>query len=237
MKSSINSDSVSMPRLVITGSEGLIGRELARHFAESFTILKLDLALGHDLTDEAFVSQWFAENRDLYGMIVAHAFNPVPTPDAIKIEPTDVTLGEIRGYFEVNTVSAFNICRHFIANNKGGTIVNISSLYSVQSPRHDIYQNFVKPIGYSLSKAAVVAMGKYLATYYAPDFRINTVILGGVADPKQDRTFVSNYSQNVPMKRLMRSDEVISVFDFLLDHRSSYVTGSEVFVDGGWTSW
>lgn len=225
------------PRLVITGSEGLIGRELIRHFENQFSIFRLDLVLGHDLASDEFVSQWFAENRDLYGMIVAHAFNPVPTRDARKVEPIDVPLDELRRYFEVNSVSAFNVCRHFIANNTGGSLINISSLYGVVSPRHDIYQDFVKPIGYSLSKAAVIAMGKYLATYYAPQFRINTVILGGVADPAQDPTFVSDYSRNVPMGRLMNLNEIFSVFDFLLDNRSSYVTGSEFVVDGGWTAW
>ncbi len=230
-------NTVSKPRLVITGSEGLIGRELTRHFGGRFAVLALDLALGHDLSDDQFVSQWFAENRDLYGIIVAHAFNPVPTRDARKVEPTDVPLAELRRYFEVNTISAFNVCRHFITNNARGAIVNISSLYGVLSPRHELYRDFVKPIGYSLSKAAVVAMGKYLATYYAPQFRINTVVLGGVADPAQDPAFVSNYSRNVPMRRLMNLNEVFSVFDFLLDEGSSYVTGSEFVVDGGWTAW
>jgi NAD(P)-dependent dehydrogenase (short-subunit alcohol dehydrogenase family) len=227
----------SKPNLVITGSEGLIGRELTRHFENRFSILRLDLDLGHDLTSDAFVSRWFAKNRELYGMIVAHAFNPVPTSGAHRIEPIDVSLDELRRYFEVNSTSVFNVCRHFIGNNTGGSIVNISSLYGVLSPRHDIYRDFVKPIGYSLSKAAVIAMGKYMAAYYAPQFRFNTVVLGGVSDPAQDATFVSNYSRNVPMGRLMKLNEVLSVFDFLLDDRSSYVTGSEVVVDGGWTAW
>ncbi len=224
-------------KLVITGSEGLIGRKLCEHFGRTYEILKLDKALGHDLTDEAFVAKWFKENKDLYGMIVCHAYNPVPTKDSKKVEPTDVPLAEVREYLEVNTISAFCVCREFIRNNKKGSIVNMSSIYGEVSPKHDIYKDFVKPIGYSLSKAGVAIMSKYLATYYGPDIRVNTVVFGGIADPKQEPGFVKQYSAHTASKRLMHLDEVIPVFEFLLNEKSTYVTGTEVHVDGGWTAW
>ena len=116
-------------------------------------------------------------------------------------------------------------------------IINISSLYGAVSPRHDIYTNFTKPIGYSISKAGVVIMSKYLATYYAPDIRVNTVVFGGVSGLTYDPEFVTKYAAHTPMRRLMRPDETISVFEFLLDERSSYATGAEFYVDGGWTAW
>jgi len=227
-----------MKRLVITGSEGLIGKKLAAHFEKEYEVLRLDRTLGHDLTDEKFVAEWFAKNTGLYGIIICHAYNPVPLKGTTKrIEPTEVPLSEIRDYFEVNSVSAFDICRHFIKNNKSGSIINITSLYGRLSPKHHIYKDFVKHIGYSMSKAALSAMTRYLATYYAPDIRVNAVLFGGVADPNQDADFVSNYSSHTPMKRMLRSDEILSVFEFLLDERSSYVTGTEIVVDGGWTAW
>ena len=224
-------------RLVITGSEGLIGKKLVKHFKKDFEILKLDIQLGNDLSDEKYVKDFFKSNTNLYGIIVCHAHNPLPTPDAKDVKPIDVTLNEIRDYMEVNVVSAFNVCRHFIDNNSGGVIINLSSLYGRLSPKHFIYSDYTKPIGYSMSKSALVLMSKYLATYYAPKFRINTVILGGVHDDKFHPDFYSNYSKNVPMGRQMHIDEVTSVFDFLLDEKSSYVTGTEIAVDGGWTAW
>lgn len=230
----------TLPKLVITGSEGLIGRKLCSHFGGRFKILRLDIALGHDLTDDAFVREWFVKNKGLYGMIVCHAYNPIaPRAGAKskKVEPHDVLLDELRSYFEVNSISAFNVCRNFIKNNTGGVIVNVSSLYGTVSPRHDIYSNFVKPIAYSMSKAALNIMTKYLATYYGPKFRLNTVVFGGVPSGKQDRQFVIEYSKYTPLKRLMTIDEVTSVFDFLLSQKSSYVTGAEIFIDGGWTAW
>src|SRR3989344_164866 len=224
-------------KLVITGSEGLIGKKLAAHFKDTYEVLPLDRTLGHDLSDEDFVKKWFGEHTGLYGMIVCHAYNPVPTKDSKKIEPTDVPLSEVRDSLDVNAVSAFSVCRNFIKNNPKGSIINISSLYAAVSPKHHIYKDFVKHIGYSMSKASVVIMSKYLATYYAPDIRVNTVVFGGVEDPKQDAGFVKKYNAETPMKRMMRLEETISVFEFLLDERSSYVTGTEVYVDGGWTAW
>ncbi len=224
-------------RRVITGSEGLIGKGLVSHFSALYEVISLDLSLGNDLSDEAFVEKWFRENSGLYGMIVCHARNPIPVKSSKKIEPTDISLADVRRYFEVNTISAFSVCQHFIKNNKKGVIVNLSSVYGALSPRHEIYKDFVKPIGYSMSKASIVIMSKYLATYYAPDIRVNTVVLGGVADSKQDLNFVKEYSLHTPAGRLMNLEEVTSVFDFLLSEKSSYITGSELYVDGGWTAW
>ena len=102
--------------------------------------------------------------------------------------------------------------------------------------RHFIYKDFTKPIGYSMSKSAVVLMSKYLSTYYSEKFNINTVIFGGVYDERFDKSFVNNYNKNVPMNRMMNVDEVTSVFDFLLDEKSSYVNGTELIIDGGWTA-
>lgn len=224
-------------RLVITGSEGLIGRKLVEHFKDEYEVLSLDLSLGNDLSNPEFVSKWFAENKNIYGMIVCHAYNPVPSKNTKKVEPIDLPLSELRDYLEVNVVSAFDVCRNFIKHNSKGTIVNISSIYGTVAPKHHIYKDFTKHIGYPISKAAVAMMSKYLATYYAPDIRVNTVMFGGIADPKQDSYFVSEYSANVPFKRLMNVEETLSAFEFLLDEKSSYVSGSEIFVDGGWTAW
>ena len=136
----------------------------------------------------------------------------------------------------VNVISAFDVCRNFIKNNKKGKIINVSSLYGEVAPKHHIYNNFTKHIGYSLSKSSIIMMTKYLATYY-PNFNINTVILGGVYQKEFDTNFVKKYSQNTPKNRMMDVSEVTSCFEFLLKEESSYVTGTEIKVDGGWTAW
>ena len=225
-----------MKKIVITGGEGLIGKKLKEYFSQKYKIISLDISLGHDLTDNTFVKKFFKENKNIYGLILLHAYNPLPLKETKKIEPVNFELDELRDYMEVNVISAFDVCRNFIKNNKNGKIINVSSLYGEVAPKHHIYNNFTKHIGYSLSKSSIIMMTKYLATYY-PDFNINTVILGGVYQKEFDINFVKNYNQNTPKKRMMNINEVTSCFDFLLKEESSYITGTEIKVDGGWTAW
>lgn len=225
-----------MKKIVITGSKGLIGRKLTSHYRNLYDIEELDLALGHDLTDEKFVNEWFSLNKNIYATIICHAFNPVPHQHSKKIEPVDFSLKEIRDFMETNLISAYNICRNVIKNNDCGRIINISSIYGIKSPKHFIYKDFTKHIGYSLSKGSVIMLTKYLATYYK-SFNINTIVLGGIKTPQQDETFINNYSHNVPKGRLMDENELTSVFDFLLNEKSTYISGTEIQVDGGWGSW
>lgn len=225
-----------MKKLLITGSEGLIGTKLKEYFSNKFKVLCLDISLGHDLTDEKFVKQYFIDHKDLYGVIILHAYNPVPVKNSIKVEPVDIPLSEIQDYLHVNVISAFDVCRNFIKNNTSGKIINVSSLYGEVAPKHYIYNNFTKHIGYGLSKSSVVMMTKYLATYY-PEYNINTIVLGGVHQEGLDDKFLSGYNNNTPKKRMMDINEVTSCFDFLLNENSSYITGTEIKVDGGWTAW
>ena len=78
-----------MKKVVITGGEGLIGTKLKEHFKDKFEVLSLDISLGHDLTNENFVKRFFEENKNLYGLIVLHAYNPLPLKNTTKIEPVD----------------------------------------------------------------------------------------------------------------------------------------------------
>ena len=203
---------------------------------KKFEVISLDISLGHDLTDHSFVEDFFSNTKNLYGLILLHAYNPLPLKETNKIEPIDFELIELKDYMNVNVISAFDVCRNFIKNNKKGKIINVSSLYGEVAPKHHIYNNFTKHIGYSLSKSSIIMMTKYLATYY-PNFNINTVILGGVYQKEFDTDFVKKYSQNTPKNRMMDVSEVTSCFEFLLKEESSYVTGTEIKVDGGWTAW
>lgn len=233
----INTMKKTLPKIVITGSEGLIGKALAKHLTARFRVLPLDLKLGHDLNDEKFVNKWFALNRGLYGLVICHAFNPVPGRRSKKVTPENVPLSELRDYLETNVLGPFKLISEFVKNNKSGRIITLSSIYGQVSPRHDLYSNYVKPIGYSISKGAVVMMTKYLAAYYAPDHLINSISLGGVADQTIDPKFKRQYEGNIPAGRMMKIKETLPVFDFLLDSKNTYTTGADILCDGGWTAW
>lgn len=223
-------------RVIITGSEGLIGKRLVKDLAKKYKIIKLDLKLGHDLNDERFISNFFKKTKPIYGLIICHGLNPQKN-EKFNNDPLTLNTSSVSEYFENNLISPFNLCRYFIKNNKNGKIITISSLYGMVSPKHFLYKKSFKHIGYCMSKSSVIMMTKYLATLYAKNFNINSVVLGGVITKNIDKGFVKNYSMTSPKKRMMTSKETSGIFEYLLSKKSSYATGGVFTIDGGWTSW
>ena len=102
-----------------------------------------------------------------------------------------------------------------------------------------IYKNGDRrtPEIYGATKAAVINLTKYFATYMAPNnVRVNCISPGGIYN-NQDNDFVENYSKKVPMNRMGNENELLSTVEYLLSDQSSYVTGQNIIVDGGFTSW
>jgi len=222
-------------KIIVTGSEGLLGREICKFLEKENDVIRLDLALGHDLSDESFVKKWFKKNK-ANSLINCFALNDHVEKGSKRPTLFDISLDSFSNYMQVNLTSLFSVCREYARNNKSGSIVNFSASTGIVSARPDLYDGGHKHIGYSVSKAGVINLTKFLAVHLAPKIRVNCVAPGG-AQSSQNKQFIKKYSDLTPMKRMMKTDELNGIIDFLCSCNSSYVTGATFVIDGGWTAW
>lgn len=168
---------------------------------------------------------------------------PGPTKTyLIEDIPTEV----FRGVLEVNLLGAFNALQVFgpaMVQLGRGSIINIGSLYACVSPDARFYDHlgskppFLKPPAYGASKAALVNLTRYLATHWGPSgVRVNALSPGGV-EGGQDDAFKRKFTARVPMGRMAKAPDLGGPLIFLASDASSYVTGIELMVDGGFTAW
>ncbi|MBA2302648.1 MAG: SDR family oxidoreductase [Acidobacteria bacterium] len=152
-----------------------------------------------------------------------------------------------RSVLDVNVTGVF-LCSQVVGGRLAaagrGSIINIASIYGLVSPDQRIYEyrrergeEFFKPAAYAASKSALLNLTRYLATYWAPsNVRVNTVSFAGVFND-QDPDFLKEYTRRVPLGRMARPDEYNGAILFLASDASSYMTGANLVLDGGYTAW
>jgi len=124
---------------------------------------------------------------------------------------------------------------------KKGSIINFSSTYGLVGPDQKIYENkkkkfFIKNPAYPTSKGGIIAFTKYLASYWGDkNIRVNCIVPGGVEN-KQNKIFIKNYSSKTALGRMANSEDLNGIIHLLCSKNSSYITGSTIVVDGGWTA-
>jgi NAD(P)-dependent dehydrogenase (short-subunit alcohol dehydrogenase family) len=248
---------------VVTGGLGQLGRVYARGLAErGMRVATFDIASGDapegvrayeiDITDRAAIeealrgieTEWEAPH-----VLVNNAGLDSP-PDAPveEVGPfEDYPEASFDAVMDVNVKGTLLCCQVVggaMAREGRGSIVNVSSVYGLLSPVQDLYafrrdrgETFVKPVAYSVSKSAILNLTRYLATYWAKaGVRVNTLTLAGVWND-QPAEFLEAYAARVPMGRMLEASEALGAVVFLASDASSYVTGANVVVDGGWSAW
>jgi 2-deoxy-D-gluconate 3-dehydrogenase len=213
------------------------------------------LAVPTDITNPGAVHSLVEKTLSEFGrldiLVNSAALDPKFDPDAVS---KGITPGAFEDYpldlwnsaLNVNLTGMFlmtQACvKPMIAQGKKGTIINICSTYGLNGPDQRIYikegkRVAFKPVYYTVTKAGVMGFTKYLAAYYAgTEIRVNALTPGGVYN-NHEEYFVQNYSAKTIIGRMAQKDEMNGALLFLASDASSYMTGNNVVVDGGWTAW
>jgi NAD(P)-dependent dehydrogenase (short-subunit alcohol dehydrogenase family) len=237
-------------KIIVTGSEGLIGKAVKGYLDYlGHETIGLDAKTSFfDANSEPDVISYMKKEAD--ALINCFALNhhipeyKITRPELVEsqkkkaesVKLMGISLDSFEDYLKTNVTALFSVCREFKRNNPKGSIVNFSSTYGIGSPRPDMYGDGEKHIAYGVSKAAVIQLTKHLATHWAPDMRVNCIVPGGIENG-QSQEFIDAYSKHTPMGRMAKVEEICGLVEFLISDKASYCTGGVYPVDGGWTAW
>lgn len=237
--------------VVIADTNLSAGEDLAHALsAEGYPVM----AVQTDVTAPESVQNMVAAAVKAFGRLDILVNSAALDP---KFDPQHATARSGSGAFEdfpleawdqalaVNLTGAFLCCQASVQpmlKQGGGVIVNLSSIYGLTGPDQRLYQlpgrlPGYKPVYYSVTKAGILGLTRYLATYYAGrNIRANALTPGGVYNGHDD-DFVKAYSARAVLGRMAEKDEMNGALLFLASDASAYMTGANLVVDGGWTAW
>lgn len=213
----------------------------------------LAIGVGVDVTNPDSVSDMVARAVGEFGsldvLVNSAALDPKFDPGNLEAQSANAfetyPLETWRKAIDVNLTGMFLSCqaaaRQMLAQDYG-VIINICSTYGLVGPDQRLYERpdgsrQYKPVYYTVSKAGVLGLTRYLATYYAgKPIRVNALTPGGIYN-QHDDVFLQAYSTRTVIGRMAHLDEMNGAIVFLASEASSYMTGANLVVDGGWTAW
>jgi len=252
---------------LVTGGAGFIGSTIADALAElGASIAVVDLrrnaieevcsrlrnergaetvAIPVDLEDEMALRTIPAVTVQMFGRIdiLVNCAALVGTCDleGWGVPFADQSAKTWRRALEVNLTAPFilsQICADELAKSGHGSIVNLLSIYGLSGPDERLYEgtSMGNPAAYGAGKAGLLQLTRHLATTLAPNVRCNAITPGGV-ERHQSPAFVERYIARTPLQRMAVEEDLKGAAAFLASDASSYVTGQNIVVDGGWTAW
>ncbi len=252
---------------MITGGLGLLGKAMAYDLDErGFHVIVVDIHSSREaLSDNIDYIQFdlseikryhelrekiIKKSKNFKCLINNAAYNPkVENDNSTSQRFEDIRLEGWQREFTINLTSPVFLIKEMLPlfNKTDGSqckIINMSSIYGMVPPNQNIYKplsteeiEYVKPLSYSASKAALGMVTKYLAVYLgAKGFNVNGIAPGGIEN-SQPEEFIELYSKNTPMGRMAKVDDFFEVVALLCGSGSDYMNGQLIAVDGGWTVW
>jgi NAD(P)-dependent dehydrogenase (short-subunit alcohol dehydrogenase family) len=252
--------------IILTGAGGLLGSKYAEGLSQAKANVVLvdkniskikkqekflntkygvdSLALKIELTDKKsvqnLVKQVLKKYSRIDGLINNAMYPEGPKERSYHFE--NFPLKSWNDVIDVNLTGVFLCCQEvgkIMKKQNSGVIVNISSIYGMVGADQRIYgkSKYNSTVIYGVTKGAILNFTKYLASYWNnTGIRVNTLSLGGVEN-NHPSDFIKNYSYRTMMGRMAKKNEYVGALIFLLSDASSYMTGSNLVVDGGWTAW
>ena len=250
---------------LITGATGGIGQEIALTIAElggdlllvdrpgsnydsikekifdnwNVNIECIDCNLESELSRRLLIEQVNGRDKELNIIINNAAFVGESDLKGWVTDFEDQDIETWRRALEVNLTSVFHLSQGLAKKLKTSghaSIINMASIYGVSGPDYSLYKGteMGNPAAYSASKGGLIQLTKWLSTTIAPDIRVNAISPGGVFR-HQPELFVKRYQQKTPLARMAIEEDFKGIIAYLASDLSSYVTGQNIIVDGGWS--
>jgi NAD(P)-dependent dehydrogenase (short-subunit alcohol dehydrogenase family) len=235
--------------IVVTGGNGLLGREIVASLKGAGAIvISADINIVTennenvhiDIANEQSVSKAIKSILSLYGSIDGWVNNAYPRTKDWGNKLENVSISSWRENVDLHLNGYFICCKYVLEQMKKqgrGSLINMSSIYGFLGPDFSVYEGteMTMPVAYSAIKGGINNLTRYLASYFGPfQVRVNSISPGGIFDNQSDK-FVHNYNNKVPMRRMGEPKDIVAAVHFLLSNESSYITGHNLVVDGGWS--
>ncbi len=247
--------------IVVTGACGLIGRVMAKAFNDRGAKLVLadvaeadpakfaetigghSVGISTNVSDSEAVASLVKDTISSFGrvdvLVNNHQYKPAgfleAKPETFPEELWDQILN-------VNLKGTFLTCRDFgrvMLDQGKGSIINMASTYGIVSSNPSLYtgNSLGNPLAYTASKGGVIMLTKYLAAYWSSrGVRVNCITPHGVWN-QHEKDFEDRFTTLSPIGRMMNPDEIVGPSVYLASDASSYTTGANLLVEGGWTAW
>jgi NAD(P)-dependent dehydrogenase (short-subunit alcohol dehydrogenase family) len=235
--------------IIVTGSSGLLGKNIVQSLRiQGGIVFEADIyfneittfCLHMDITDEEAVKEAMQKVLDLYGKIDGWINNAYPRTKDWGNKLENIPIESWRQNVDMH-MNGYFICSRIALEQmkiqKFGSLINMSSIYGIVAPDFTVYNGteMTSPAAYAAIKGGLVNLTRYFAAYYGPfQVRANCISPGGIFD-HQPELFVNNYCNKVPMKRMGIPKDITPAIHYLLSDESSYLTGQNIIIDGGWS--
>lgn len=236
--------------ILVTGGSGLLGKEIIKNINNNNGIaINLDTqcednfnknSLYFDVTDNSSIERGINKIMSFYGKIDGLVNNAYPRTEDWGDEFKNTSEYSFNKNLEIQLGSIYSVSKPILKimkDQNSGSIVNIASIYGIVGNDFTIYEDtgINSPVAYSAIKGGLISLNRYFASFFGQyGIRSNCVSPGGIYN-NQNKTFVKNYKNKVPMKRMGQPNDIAPLVSFLLSDDSKYITGQNIAVDGGWT--